>query len=65
MDEKKLNESGEELNDEQMDNAAGGFFAPRPQFPPFVPPLDPTPGGPDEKPGDVFADIKLPKKPGL
>ena len=52
MDEKKLNESGAELTDEQLEDAAGGFFAPRKP-------------GTDEKPGDVFADIKLPKKPGL
>lgn len=29
MDEKKLNESGAELTDEQLNEAAGGLFAPR------------------------------------
>ena len=31
MDEKKLNESGAELTDEQLNEAAGGLFAPRKQ----------------------------------
>ena len=39
MDEKKSNETGEELSDEQLEGAAGGFFAPAPR------PDIPTGGG--------------------
>ena len=49
MEEKKLNESGAELNDEQLNEAAGGFFAPR--KPSFDPTAELTPVNLEKKPG--------------
>jgi|GEM_PF-4003850 len=59
MDEKKLNESGEELNDEQLNEAAGGLFAPR--KPSFDPTADLTPVNLEKKPGGGKPVIDFPE----
>ncbi len=59
MDEKKLNESGAELNDELLEDAAGGFFARR--KPSFDPTADLTPVSLEKKPGGGKPVIDFPE----
>lgn len=62
MDEKKLNESGEKLEDEQLEGVAGGLFASRNQLSDKT--ADDTPVDSKRKPGGSgkpVIEIPLPR----